>query len=70
MDEEFDPDQETRKLCLAVAENIADRAASNGDFILTTSADVIACAQEIEHYITSGQDVAIVCNPQSEKFVR
>jgi hypothetical protein len=60
MDDAHDPAEETRKMCVAITENIADRAASVGQFMLTNSGDFIACAQEIEHYITNGQDVAIV----------
>lgn len=53
-----DPETETRKMACCMAENIAARAYENGQFILTDAASFIACAQEIEHYISDGQDVA------------
>lgn len=70
MDDEYDPAEETRKMCLAIVENIADRAASVGHFMLTDTASVIDAAQELEFYISQGRDVPVVCNPDAEKFVR
>lgn len=70
MADDYDPAEETRKMCVAVVEGMADRAASVGQFMLTNTGDFIDAAQEIEFYITQGRDVAVVCNPDSEKFVR
>ena len=70
MAEDYDPAEETRKMAVAVVENMADRAASVGLFMLTNTGDFINAAQEIEFYITQGRDVAFVCNEGSEKFVR
>jgi len=70
MDDEFDPAEETRKMCLCLVGNIADRAASVGHFMLTDTGSFIDAAQDLEMYITDGRDVAVICNPDSEKFVR
>ena len=63
--------EEIRKMACCIVENIADRASAVGQFMLTDSGSFIACAQEIEHYITEGKDVAIVIrNPKLNRTVR
>ena len=55
-----DEEAETRKMACCIVENIADRAAAVGHMMFTDAESFINCAQQIEHYITDGQDVAIV----------
>ena len=72
MDDGFpvERDEGIRFFACQLVENMADRAASNGQFMLQDTASFIDAAQQIEFYITNGQDVAFVCNEGSEKFVR
>lgn len=57
------------QICQLVNE-MADRASVSGSTAFDTPEQFIACAEQLEHYITHGGTVAFECNEGSRKFVR
>lgn len=66
-----DHDEAIRFFACQLVESMANRAASVGQFMLQDTQSFIAAAQEVEHYISNGQDIAfVIVDPSLGKCVR
>ena len=72
MDEfaEEDFDAIVRLKCLDLVNDMAERAASSGNFLITDPECMIEAASLVEHYVTNGASVAFDCTDKLRPTVR
>lgn len=65
-----DFDTIVRLKCLDFANDIAERAAAAGNFMMTDPETLVACAETIEHYAQHGGTIEFNCTDKLRPTVR